>query len=155
MAEKSKANKEKIESSQADLKEILGDIKTVVSEESEALFKESEYKTIKLKKENLVTSGEMKNSKDGMNVNDKELENLVRKIIKSELKNLKIEDNRDSLKENGKKSIGKVANNVPSMNSLKKDELIALSKKNKLDLSSKNTKAEIIKKLKENKIKVP
>ena len=41
------------------------------------------------------------------------------------------------------------------MNLLKKAELIALSKKNKLDISSKNTKAEIIKKLKENKIKVP
>ena len=98
MAEKNKAKKEKIESSQADLQEILGDIKTVVSGEREALFKVSEYKTIKLKKENLVATGEKKNSNDGMNVNDKELENLVRKIVKSELKNLKIEDNKDSLK---------------------------------------------------------
>ena len=48
MAEKSKAKKEKIENSQADLKEILGDIKTVVSGEREALFKVSKYKTIKL-----------------------------------------------------------------------------------------------------------
>ena len=52
MAEKSKAKKEKIESSRVDLKESLGDIKTVVSGEREALFKVSEYKTIKLKKEN-------------------------------------------------------------------------------------------------------
>ena len=154
MGEKSKKKKEKIESSQADLKEILGDIKTVVSGEREALFKVSEYKTIKLKKENLVAAGEKKNSNDVMNVNHKELENLVKKIVKSELKNFKIEDNKDSLKVE-KKSTVKMANKVPRMNSLKKDELIALSKKNKLDLSSKNTKAEIIRKLKENKIKVP
>ena len=83
MAEKSKAKKVKIESSQADLKEILGDIKTVVSGEREALFKVSEYKTIKLKKENLVTAGEKKNFSDRMNVNHKELENLVKKIVKS------------------------------------------------------------------------
>ena len=154
MAEKSKAKKEKIESSQGDLKEILGDIKTVVSGERDALFKVSEYKTIKLKKENLVAAGEKKNFSDGMNVNGKELENLVRKIVKSELKNFNIGDNTDSLKVE-KKNIAKVADNASSMNSLKKYELIALCKKNKLDLSSKNTKAEIINKLKENKIKVP
>ena len=154
MAEKNKAKKEKIESSQADLKEILGDIKTVVSGERETLFKVSEYKTIKLKKENLVTAGAKKNSNDGMNVNDQELRNLVRKIVKSELKNFNIKDKTDSLKVE-KKSIVKVANSLSSMNSLKKDELIALSKKNKLEISSKNTKVEIIRKLKENKINVP
>ena len=154
MAEKNKAKKEKTEGSQADLKEILGDIKTVVSGEREALFKVSEYKTIKLRKENLVKAGEKKNSNDGININDKELENLVRKIVKSELKNFKIKDNADSLKVE-RKSITKASNSGSSMNSLKKDELIALSKKNKLALSSKNTKAEIIQKLKENKIKVP
>ena len=154
MGEKSKKKKEKIESSQADLKEILGDIKTVVSGEREALFKVSEYKTIKLKKENLVAAGEKKYSIDGMTSNDKELENLVRKIVKSELKNFKIKDNADSLKVE-KKSITKASNSGSRMHSLKKDELIALSKKNKLALSSKNTKAEIIKKLEENKIKAP
>ena len=154
MAEKNKAKKEKIESSQADLQEILGDIKTVVSGEREALFKVSEYKTIKLKKENLVVSGKKKYSNDGMASNDKELENLVRKIVRSELKNSKIKDKTDSLQPE-KKSTVKVASGSTTMNSLKKDELIALSKKNGLDLSSKNTKAEIIKKLKENKINVP
>ena len=154
MAEKSKAKKEKIEGSQADLKEILGDIKAVVSEEREALFKVSEYKTIKLKKENLVAACEKKYSIDGMTSNDKELENLIRKIVRSELKNFEIKDKTRSLKPK-KESTVKVASDSPTMNSLKKDGLIALSKKNGLDLSSKNTKAEIIKKLKENKIKVP
>ena len=49
MIEKKKAKKEKIENNQVDLKEILGDIKTIVSGEKETLFKVSEYKTIKLK----------------------------------------------------------------------------------------------------------
>ena len=48
MVEKKNAKKEKIENKQVDLKEILGDIKTVVSGETEPLFKVSEYKTIKL-----------------------------------------------------------------------------------------------------------
>ena len=48
MAEKKTAKKE---NSQVDLEEILGDIKTVVSGEKETLFKVSDYKTIKLKKE--------------------------------------------------------------------------------------------------------
>ena len=154
MAEKNKAKKEKIESNQADLKEILGDIRTVVSGEREALFKVSEYKTIKLKKENLVAAGEKKHSNDGMTSNDKELENLIRKIVRSEIKNFKIKDKPDSLKPE-KKTTGKLTKDVATMDLLKKDELIALCKKNKLDLSSKNSKAEIIKKLKENKIKVP
>ena len=154
MAEKSKAKKEKIENSQSDLKEILGDIKTVVSGEREALFKESEYKTIKLKKEHLVTAGEKKDPNEGMNINYKDLENLVRKIVRSEIKNFKIEDKADSFNPR-KKSTVKVANVGSTMNSLKKDELIALSKKHKIHVSRKNTKAEIIKKLEENKIKVP
>ena len=154
MAEKSKAKKEKIKSSQADLKEILGDIKTVVSGEREALFKVSEYKTIKLKKENLVAAGENKYPNNGMTLNHKELENLVRKIVRSELNNFKVKDKTDSLKTEKKSSV-KAGDGSPTMNLLKKAELIALSKKNKLDISSKNTKAEIIKKLKENKIKVP
>ena len=49
MIKKKKAKKETIENNQVDLKEILGDIKTIVSGETETLFKVSEYKTIKLK----------------------------------------------------------------------------------------------------------
>ena len=89
MAEKKNEKKEKIENSQIDLKEILGDIKTVVSGEKEALFKVSEYKTIKLKKENLVSVGEKKYSSGGINLDSKELENLIRKIVRNELRNIK------------------------------------------------------------------
>ena len=62
-----KEKKETIENNQVDLKEILGDIKTLVSGETETLFKLSEYKTIKLKKENLVSAGEKKYTSGNIN----------------------------------------------------------------------------------------
>ena len=153
MMEKKKAKKEKIENNQVDLKEILGDIKTVVSGETETLFKVSEYKTIKLKKENLVSTGEKKYIPEDINLNKKELENLIRKIVRSELKAIKPEKRLGglSLKKTKPGEIKKIASNI---NSLTKSELIALCKKNKLTVKSTNTKAEILKKLNENKVKV-
>ena len=146
MVEKKKAKKEKIENSQVDLKEILGDIKTVVSGEKETLFKVNEYKTIKLKKEHLVASGENKQSPENINPNDKQLENLVRRIVRSELKNFEL-NNKDNGLRPKKTNAVKIIKAGSSMYSLTKSELIALSKKNKLTISSKNTKAEIIKNL--------
>ena len=152
MVEKKKAKKEKIENSQVDLKEILGDIKTVVSGEKETLFKVSEYKTIKLKKENLVASGENKQSPENINPNDKQLENLVRRIVRSELKNFEL-NNKDNGLRPKKTNAVKITKAGSSMYSLTKSELIALSKKKKLTISSKNTKAEIIKNLEKNNVK--
>ena len=145
MIEKKKAKKEKIENNQVDLKEILGDIKTIVSGEKETLFKVSEYKTIKLKKENLVSAGEKKYFPENINLDKKELENLVRKIVRSELKAIKPEEALGGLSSKKTKPVDtkKIASNI---NSLTKAELIKLSKKNKLTVSSKNTKAEILKK---------
>ncbi len=153
MIEKKKAKKEKIENNQVDLKEILGDIKTVVSGEKETLFKVSEYKTIKLKKENLVSTGEKKYTPENINLNKKELENLIRKIVRSELNTIKPEEVSGGLSSKKAKSV-EIKKIAPNMNSLTKAELIALSKKNKLTVKSTNTKAEILKKLKENKVKV-
>ena len=152
MAEKKKVSKDKIENSQFDLKEILGDIKTVVSEEKETLFKVREYKTIKLKKENLVTEGKKTYSLELARLNEKELENLVRKIVKSELKNFQLKNNSETL-ELEKTKPTRSTKKSPSIELLKKAELLSLSKINNLGLSSKNTKAEIIKVLKEKKIK--
>ena len=84
MAEKKNAKKEKKENGKADLEEILGDIKTVVSGEKETLFKVSEYKTINLKKENLVTAGEKRDSHQSIDLIDKKLESLIRKKLKNE-----------------------------------------------------------------------
>ena len=151
MAEKKTAKKEKKENGKVDLKEILGDIKTVVSGEKETLFKVSEYKTIKLKKENLVTTGEKRHSHQAIDLNDKKLEGLIRKIVRSELENFQSNNKSDSLKsEKRKTNVGIKSNSGLSL--LTKANLLSLSKKNKLSLSSKHTKAEIINELKKNKV---
>ena len=151
MAEKKTAKKE---NSQVDLEEILGDIKTVVSGEKETLFKVSDYKTIKLKKENLINSGKKNHSSALTNLNNKELEELVKKIVRSELKNLQFLEKSPKPKSEKANTFDK-RNSGASMDLLTKTELLSLSKKNNLGLSSKNTKAEIIKELKENKVEAP
>ena len=87
MAQKKTAKKEKKENGKVDLQEILGDIKTVVSGEKETLFKLSEYKTIKLKKQNLVAKGNKRHSTEFTDINEKKLKDLIRKIVRSELEN--------------------------------------------------------------------
>ena len=98
MAEKKTEKKEKKENGKVDLKEILGDIKTVVSGEKETLFKVSEYKTINLKKENLVSAGKKRHSHQSIDLNDKKLESLIRKIVRSELENFQSNNKSDSIK---------------------------------------------------------
>ena len=152
MGEKKTAKKEKLENSQVDLQEILGDIKTVVSGEKETLFKVSEYKTINLKKENLVAKGNKRQSTEFSDIDEKKLENLIRKIVISELKNLQRKNKPDVLKSEKTKTSNETTMSS-DLNSLTKAKLLALSKKNKLGLSSRDTKAVIIKELKKNKVK--
>ena len=114
----------------------------------------SEYKTINLKKENLVTSGEKRHSPQSIDLNDKKLESLIRKIVRSELENFQSNNKSDSLKsEKRKTNVGIKSNSGLSL--LTKADLLSLSKKNKLSLSSKHTKAEIINELKKNKVNAP
>ena len=151
MAVKKTAKKE---NGKVDLKEILGDIKTVVSGEKELLFKVSEYKTINLKKENLVTAGEKIHPPQSIDLFDKKLEGLIRKIVTSELENFRLNNKPDSLElEIRKTNVGKKSNS--GLDLLTKADLLSLSKKNKLSLNSKHTKTEIINELKKNKINAP
>ena len=154
MAEKKNAKKEKKENGKADLEEILGDIKTIVSGEKETLFKVSEYKTINLKKENLVTAGEKRHSHQSIDPNDKKLESLIRKIVRSELENFQSNNKSDSIKSEKRTTNVRIKSNS-DLSLLTKVELLSLSKKNKLSLSSKHTKAEIINELKKNKVNSP
>ena len=151
MSEKKTAKKE---NSEVDLNEILGNIKTVVSEEKEALFKVNNYKTINLKKENLVNPGKKNHSSALTNLNNKKLEELVKKIVRSELKNLQFLEKSPEPKSEKAKSVNKTKRGA-SMDLLTKEELLSLSKKNNLDLNSKNTKAEIMRELKKNKVDAP
>ena len=154
MAEKKNAKKEKKENGKADLEEILGDIKTIVSGEKETLFKVSEYKTIKLKKENLVTAGQKRHSHQSIDLNDKKLESLIRKIVRRELENFQSNNKSDSIKSEKRTTNVRIKSNS-DLSLLTKVELLSLSKKNKLSLSSKHTKAEIINELKKNKVDAP
>ena len=154
MAEKKTAKKEKNENGKADLDEILGDIKTIVSEEKETLFKVSEYKTINLKKKNLVTAGEKRHSHQSIDLNDKKLESLIRKIVRSELENFQSNNKPDDIKSEKRKTNIEIKSNS-GLSLLTKVDLLSLSKKNKLSLSSKHTKAEIINELKKNKVSAP
>ena len=153
MAEKKTAKKEKKENGKGDLKEILGDIKNVVSGEKETLFKVSEYKTINLKKENLVTAGEKRHSHQSIDLNDKKLESFIRKIVRSELENFHSNKSDSFKSEKRKTNVGRKSNS--GLSSLTKNDLLSLSKKNKLSLSSKLSKAEIINELKKNKVNAP
>ena len=130
MAEKKTAKKEKIENSKVDLQEILGDIKTVVSGEKETLFKVSEYKTIELKKQNLVAKGSKRHSTEFTDINEKKLTDLIRKIVRSELKNFQTKNKPDVLKSEKTKTSNETSISN-DLNSLTKAKLIALSKKNK------------------------
>ena len=150
MAEKKTVKKE---NTKVDLNEILGDIKTVVSEEKETLFKVSNHKIINLKKENLINPGK-KNKSALVNLNHKELEELVKNIVRSELKNLQFMEKPPKPKSEKAKVLNKTKIGT-SINLLRKTDLLSLSKKNNLGLNSKNTKAEIIKELKKNKIEAP
>ena len=154
MAEKKTEKKEKKENGKVDLKEILGDIKTVVSGEKETLFKVSEYKTINLKKEHLVTAGQKRHSPKSIDLDDKKLESLIRKIVRSELENYQLNNRSDSLKSEKRKT-NEGIKSKSGLNLLTKTDLLSLSKKNRLSLSSKHTKAEIIKELKKNKVNAP
>ena len=154
MAEQKTVKKEKIENSQVDLQELLGDIKTVVSEEKETLFKVSEYKTIKLTKENLIAKGNNRQSTDFIDINKEKLEDLIRKIVRSELENSQTKNKPDALKSQKTKTNNETKISS-DLNSLTKAKLLALSKKNKLSLSSRNTKAVIIKELKKIRVNTP
>ena len=151
MAKKKITKEEKKENGKVDLKEILGDIKTVVSGEKETLFKVSEYKTINLKKENLVSGGKKRDSHQSIDQNDKKLQSIIRKIVRSELENFQSNNKLDSVKsEKRKTNVGIKSNTGLSL--LTKADLLSLSKKNNLRLSSKHTKTEIINELKKNKV---
>ena len=101
----------------------------------------------------MVSAHEKKYSPTSINLDKNELENLIKKIVRSELKNIKPNNESDGLSQKKNKSVKEIKIGV-NMNSLTKAELLAISKDNKLTVKSKNTKAEIIKKLKENNVKV-
>ena len=102
----------------------------------------------------MVTAGEKKYPSRSIDLNDKKLEGVIRKIVRSELENFQLNNKSHSLKlEKGKTNVGKKSNS--GLDLLTKTDLLSLAKKNKLSLSSKYSKAEIINELKKVKINAP
>jgi hypothetical protein len=126
MAGKKIAKGEKPENQEVDLKEILGDIKDVVSGEKEALFKVSEYKTINLKKENLITSGRLNRPLEAMGVSEEKLRTLIRTIVNDEINKIqrkqetKKVSNRHSNASKSTRKSSELKGKVRSISELKK-----------------------------------
>ena len=129
MAEKKIAKKE---SSKVDLKEILGDIKTVVKGEKETLFKVSEYKIVKLKKGNLVNSGKINDSLHVISNNDGKLESFIRSIVKDEINSL----------QNGQKTAKLPKENTEANKTINKAKLLE-EKVKPISILNKMTKKEL------------
>ena len=135
------------------LEEILGDIKDVVSEETETRFKvQMEHKVIKLKKSDLVDfkSGN-KNESAGSNLDKIELESLIRKIVREELikKNENIPEKRKKNNEldSSKKEVSY------KFSKMTKVQLEEIGRKSGIELDRRKTKVALIKELEANGIK--
>ena len=102
----------------------------------------------------MVTAGEKRHSHQSIDLNDKKLESLIRKIVRSELENFQSNNKSDILKSEQRKTHAGIKSNS-GLSLLTKADLLSLSKKNKLSLSSKLTKPEIINELKKNKVNAP
>ena len=132
MAEKKTVKSEKIESGQVDLKEILGDIKNVVSGEKEALFKVSKYKIIELKKENLVKSGKENDLTNLNSFTDGKLERLIRSIVKDEISRFQRGQKTEKVTAKNKKPKKTVTNSLQPEDKVK--SISALKKMTKKEL---------------------
>ena len=87
MQKKSKELNESLAQNHDALEEILGDIKDVVSGETETRFKSQiKQKVVKLKKSDLVDcNSKNKNGSGSSYIEKSELEALIRKIVRQEL----------------------------------------------------------------------
>ena len=148
MSENKTKLKEKLENNHSDLEEILGNIKNVVAEEKQSLSLVEDYKIIKLTKKNLVKSGKI-------NLSEKEnfdkLEELVRKIVKEELKDAIPKMVAKEIK-NRKSDLNDDTLGLKGIQTMRKSELIELCKKNNIEISLKHTKAFILEELRSRKI---
>ena len=135
------------------LEEILGDIKDVVSEETETRFKvQVEQKVIKLKKSDLVdfNSGN-KNGSAGSRIDKIELESLIRKIVREELikksENLLVKTKKNNELDASRKEVSH------KFGKMTKVQLEEIGRKNGIELDRRKTKATLIKELVANGIK--
>jgi len=153
MEKKIKELNENLGQNQADLEEILGDIKSVVREETETLFKKKEQqKIIKLKKSDLVNFGQKeKHELDVLYIKRSEVESIIKRIVLQELKKER------KVPKVGKKTKNEI--NLPSkeninlLNKMTKTQLEEIGRKNGIELDRRKTKVSLIKELNDSGIK--
>ena len=147
MQKKTKELNENLIQNHEALEGILGDIKDVVSEETETRFKvQIEQKVIKLKKSDLVDCNSVnKDGSVGLSIDKSELESLIRKIVRQEI------IKKDEI------LLGKSKGNRGVVYSKKKDsyqfskmtkvQLEEIGRKGGIELDRRKTKAALIKEL--------
>ena len=147
MQKKTKELNESLIQNHDALEGILGDIKDVVSEETETRFKvQVEQKVIKLKKSDLVDCNSVnKDGSVGLSIDKSELESLIRKIVRQEI------IKKDEI------LLGKSKGNRELVYSKKKDsyqfskmtkvQLEEIGRKGGIELDRRKTKAALIKEL--------
>ena len=153
MEKKIKELNENLGQNQADLEEILGDIKSVVREETETLFKKKEQqKIIKLKKSDLVNFGQKeKHELDVLYIKRSEVESIIKRIVLQELKKER------KVPKVGKKTKNEI--NLPSkeninlLNKMTKTQLEEIGRKNGIELDRRKTNVSLIKELNDSGIK--
>jgi len=153
MQKKTKELNENLIQNHDALEGILGDIKDVVSEETETRFKvQIEQKVIKLKKSDLVDCNSV--NKEGsvrLSIDKSELESLIRKIVRQEI------IKKDEI------LLGKSKGNRELVYSKKKDsyqfskmtkaQLEEIGRKSGIELDRRKTKAALIKELQAKSVK--
>ncbi len=153
MKKKTKELNDNLKQNHEALEEILGDIKDVVSEETETRFKvQVEQKVIKLKKSDLVdfNSGN-KNESAGSHIDKIELESLIRKIVREELikkgENLLVKTKKNNELDSSWKEVSH------KFGKMTKVQLEEIGRKNGIELDRRKTKEALIKELEANGIK--
>ena len=129
------------------LEEILGDIKDVVSEETETRFKvQIEQKVIKLKKSDLVDSKYVnKNGSVGSYIDKSELELLIRKIVRQEI--IKKDETLLGKSKENRELVPSTKKESYQFSKMTKVQLEEICRKSGIELDRRKTKAALIKEL--------
>ena len=147
MQKKTKELNENLIQNHDALEGILGDIKDVVSEETETRFKvQVEQKVIKLKKSDLVDSNSVnKDGSVGLSEDKSELESLIRKIVRQEI--IKKDESLLAKSKGNRELVYSKKKDPYQFSKMTKAQLEEIGRKSGIELDRRKTKAALIKEL--------
>jgi len=153
MQKKTKELNENLIQNHDALEGILGDIKDVVSEETETRFKvQIEQKVIKLKKGDLVDSNSVnKDGSVGLSIDKSQLESLIRKIVRQEI--IKKDETLLGKSKENRELVPSTKKESYQFSKMTKVQLEEIGRKNGIELDRRKTKAALIKELKAKGVK--